>query len=227
MTARTIAALLFTIAAAVVSSDANARGAPQPDIRPMATDYPTTIQTFTNPDATTSMRAGESNPHHTLTATVSDTVEALQAKVGVDSSADTGSLDYRVGELELQTGTDGTIYQISDVATTGQTRTMDFANGRVQTLAANNDFQMNITATGLFGWGFLYVYNNSGVGTIIVTPGPGFAVITEMGNPTSVLLPVTDDWTAVYRLYWDGEKALLFLYDTYVGMNTDQRPTPP
>lgn len=65
----------------------------------MAINYPTSLDNFTNPqpsDALDSIAA----PHATQHSDLNDAVEALQAKVGVDSSAVTSSLDYRIGTLE-------------------------------------------------------------------------------------------------------------------------------
>ena len=63
----------------------------------MATNFPTSLDTLTNPTATDTL---DSPPHDTQHADANDAIEALQAKVGVDSSAVTTSLDYRVGQLE-------------------------------------------------------------------------------------------------------------------------------
>ena len=61
----------------------------------MATNFPTSIDSFTNP---TSGDTLDSPSHAAQHANVNDAVEALQAKVGVDGSAVTGSLDYKVSE---------------------------------------------------------------------------------------------------------------------------------
>lgn len=63
----------------------------------MATSYPASLDSFTNPTAVDTL---DSPPHDTQHADANDAIEALQAKVGVDSSAVTTSLDYRVGQLE-------------------------------------------------------------------------------------------------------------------------------
>ena len=67
----------------------------------MATSYPTSLDSFTNPTAVDTL---DSPPHDTQHADGNDAIEALQAKVGVDSSAVATSLDYRVGQLELGGG---------------------------------------------------------------------------------------------------------------------------
>lgn len=67
----------------------------------MATNFPTSLDTLTNPSATDTL---DSPPHDEQHADANDAIEALQAKVGVNSSAVTTSLDYRVGQLETGGG---------------------------------------------------------------------------------------------------------------------------
>jgi len=67
----------------------------------MATSYPASLDSFTNPTAVDTL---DSPPHDTQHADANDAIEALQAKVGVDSSAVTTSLDYRVAQLETGGG---------------------------------------------------------------------------------------------------------------------------
>jgi hypothetical protein len=67
----------------------------------MATNFPASLDTLTNPSATDTL---DSPPHDEQHADANDAIEALQAKVGVDSSAVTSSLDYRVGQLETGGG---------------------------------------------------------------------------------------------------------------------------
>jgi hypothetical protein len=67
----------------------------------MATSFPSGLDSFTNPTAVDTL---DSPPHDTQHADANDAIEALQAKVGVDSSAVTSSLDYRVGQLETGGG---------------------------------------------------------------------------------------------------------------------------
>lgn len=57
----------------------------------MATNFPTSLDTLTNPTSTD----GLNNPSHSSQhANANDAIEALEAKVGVNSSAVTTSLDY-------------------------------------------------------------------------------------------------------------------------------------
>jgi hypothetical protein len=63
----------------------------------MATSYPTSLDALTNPTSSDSMSSPSHSGQH---ADANDAIEALQTKVGVDSSAVTTSLDYRVTQLE-------------------------------------------------------------------------------------------------------------------------------
>ena len=65
----------------------------------MAINYPTSLDTFTNPTGSDAMNS-VTVPHATQHADLNDAVEALEAKVGVNSSAVATSLEYRVTTLE-------------------------------------------------------------------------------------------------------------------------------
>jgi len=65
----------------------------------MATNFPTSLDALTNP--TSSNKLSDAGVLHAdQHANANDAIEALQAKVGVNSSAVTTSLDYRVSQLE-------------------------------------------------------------------------------------------------------------------------------
>ncbi len=62
----------------------------------MATNFPASLDALTNPSSNSSV----ANPSHAQQhADANDDIEALQAKVGVNNSAVTTSLDYRVKTL--------------------------------------------------------------------------------------------------------------------------------
>ncbi len=63
----------------------------------MATNFPTSLDSLTNPQGTDSVAAVS---HATQHANANDAIEALEAKVGANNSAVTTSLDYRVRTLE-------------------------------------------------------------------------------------------------------------------------------
>lgn len=63
----------------------------------MATNFPTSLDNLTNPAGSDPVN----NPSHaTQHADINDAIEVLEAKVGVNNSAVTTSLDYRVKQLE-------------------------------------------------------------------------------------------------------------------------------
>ena len=63
----------------------------------MATNFPASLDSLTNPTSSDSLNSPSHSAQH---ANVNDAIEALQAKVGADSSAVTSSLDYKVAQLE-------------------------------------------------------------------------------------------------------------------------------
>jgi hypothetical protein len=77
----------------------------------MATNFPASLDTLTNPTSSDSLNSPSHSAQH---ANVNDAVEALQAKVGADSSAVTTSLDYKVAQLESDVAgfTSGKILQV-------------------------------------------------------------------------------------------------------------------
>lgn len=59
----------------------------------MATNFPSSLDSLTNPTSTDALNSPSHADQH---ANVNDAVEALEAKVGVDGSAVTSSLDFKV-----------------------------------------------------------------------------------------------------------------------------------
>jgi hypothetical protein len=63
----------------------------------MTINYPTSLDNFTNPSASDTLDSPTA-PHATQHSDLNDAVEALQAKVGADSSAVTTSHDYKIAD---------------------------------------------------------------------------------------------------------------------------------
>lgn len=63
----------------------------------MATNFPTNLDNFTNPTSGNTLASPDHAAQH---ANINDAVEALEAKVGVNSSAVTTSHDYKIAQLE-------------------------------------------------------------------------------------------------------------------------------
>jgi len=59
----------------------------------MATSFPASLDTLTNPTSGDSLNSPSHSGQH---ADANDAIEALQAKVGVDGSSVTTSLDYKI-----------------------------------------------------------------------------------------------------------------------------------
>ena len=59
----------------------------------MATNFPSTLDALTNPTSTDSLNSPSHSAQH---ANANDAIEALEAKVGVDGSAVTSSIDYKL-----------------------------------------------------------------------------------------------------------------------------------
>ena len=67
----------------------------------MATSFPASLDALTNPTSGDSLSSPSHSGQH---ADANDAIEALQAKVGVNSSAVTTSLDYKVAQAVTLTG---------------------------------------------------------------------------------------------------------------------------
>jgi hypothetical protein len=63
----------------------------------MATNFPTSLDSLTNPQGTDSVAAVSHAAQH---ANANDAIEALEAKVGANNSTVTTSIDYRIRALE-------------------------------------------------------------------------------------------------------------------------------
>ena len=61
----------------------------------MATNFPTSLDSLSNP-ASSDQLIGHAQQH----TNANDAIEALQAKVGIDGSVDTDSLEYRLSQVE-------------------------------------------------------------------------------------------------------------------------------
>lgn len=68
-------------------------------VETLSTNFPNSLDSLVNPNSTDSL----SNPSHSQQhANLNDAIEAMQAKIGVDGSEDTDSIDYKIYSLEQQ-----------------------------------------------------------------------------------------------------------------------------
>lgn len=91
----------------------------------MSTNYPSSLDTFTNPSASDQVGVEVGGRTHSeFHADINDAVEALQAKVGADSSAVTTSHDYKLssvatGEKAVSTSGNQSVAGVKTFSTSG------------------------------------------------------------------------------------------------------------
>ena len=155
----------------------------------MAINFPTSLDTLTNPTATDTL---DSPPHDTQHSDANDAIEALQAKVGIDSSAVTTSHDYKIGELETdvtnineiqqneQTGTSYTLV----LADGGKLVEMNNASANTLTVPPNSSVALPV--------GTQILVLQTGAGQTTLAAGSGVTVNSKDGN-----LKLSDQWCGV------------------------------
>ena len=157
----------------------------------MATNFPTSLDSLTNPTSSDSLNSPSHSAQH---ANVNDAVEALQVKVGADSSAVTSSLDYKVAQLE------------ADVA--------GFTSGKIlQVVNATHSTQVLVSST---------TYGATGL-TASITPSATsskvFVIITNPMRAWDENNLKTDSGHGLSKLYRDGSE----IHDFYqFGYNANE-----
>lgn len=92
----------------------------------MSINYPTTLDTFSNPSATDLMENSNAALDHDVQhSNANDAIEALEAKVGVNGSAVTTSHDYKLSEV---TSTDKAVGKTATQTLTNKTLTSPKVN---------------------------------------------------------------------------------------------------
>lgn len=141
----------------------------------MATNFPTSLDTLTNPlagDPTT-------NPSHALQhANANDAIEALEAKVGINGSAVTTSLDYRMGLEFIKSQVVGT--SVASVSVT-DAFSSTFDNYRI--IYTGGSGSLTHTLMLQFGVGAVFTTVNYFGGAGFVNPGAGvWQILTDNGT---------------------------------------------
>ena len=142
----------------------------------MAIVFPTSLDTLTNPTASSTLTAV---PHATQHADINDAVEAIEAKLGVDSSAVNTSIDYLLKNANSLNP--GHKHNASNILMTTLVGT--------PTYTTQNDFNNSFGSTGRKTGG---VGSDVGSSKVAVTGGTGFIKATDDDN--AQLLPF--DWAA-------------------------------
>lgn len=134
----------------------------------MATNFPTSLDSLTNPSSTDAMDSA-TVPHATQHADLNDAVEALQAKVGVDSSAVTTSLDYKVANQGLTLVKTQTVGSAVSSVTVTNAFSSTFDNYRIVmsggTQSQSEDLKLKLGSSATGYYGFL-VYGSSSSTTV-------------------------------------------------------------
>jgi len=161
----------------------------------MATNFPTSLDSLTNPSGTDSMSSPSHAGQH---ANANDAIEALQAKVGVDSSAVTTSHEYRINFIEElntneQTGTAYTLVLTDD----GKIVEMNNASANTLTVPPNSSVAFPV--------GSQILVLQTGAGQTTVAAGSGVTVNSKDGNlklsaqwcAATLIKRATDTWVVV------------------------------
>jgi len=156
----------------------------------VATNFPASLDSLTNPTSSDSLNSPSHSAQH---ANSNDAIEALQAKVGADSSAVTTSLDYKVAQLEAISH--GKILQVVSTTKTDQFTTTSTSFVDVTGLS------VSITPT-------------SATSTILVIYS--IALARGANNTGKTAMQVVRDSTALF-LTAGGHTAQISFRDSYEG----------
>jgi hypothetical protein len=155
----------------------------------MATNFPTSLDSLTNPAAGDSLSSPSHAGQH---ANVNDAVEALEAKVGVDGSAVTTSLDYKVANQGLTLVKTQTVGSgVSSVTVTGAFSST-FQNYKVHyfggTASTPNDIAVRLgaTSTGYYMGHIFMPYAGSSVSAASVTNGSQWTFAGCQDSPNTL-----------------------------------------
>jgi hypothetical protein len=160
----------------------------------MATNFPTSLDSLTNPAAGDSL----SSPSHAAQhSNVNDAVEALQAKVGVDGSAVTGSLDYKVANQGLTLVKSQTIGSGVSSVTVTDAFSATFNNYRVIISGVTSSIsgsvprlQLGSTTTGYYNAMLISGFGGGAPTGLGVNNGNNWYLMTGNTSPASMSVSV-------------------------------------
>lgn len=140
----------------------------------MATNFPTSLDSLTNPTASDTM----ANPDHAVQhANINDAMEAIQAKVGIDGSAVTTSIDYKINRtISVEKTADETKTQNTTTADDASLKFTAQANTKYRfflkvffTTSAAPDFKYQLTGPAANYLAFRRDTNVHGSNTVTAT----------------------------------------------------------
>jgi hypothetical protein len=167
----------------------------------MATSYPASLDSFTNPTAVDTL---DSPPHDTQHADANDAIEALQAKVGVDSSAVATSHDYKIDALETDV-TNINELQLN-TRTASYTLVLGDAGKLVQmNVGSANNLTVPPNSSVAFPIGTQILVVQVGAGQTTLVAGSGVTINSKDGNlklsarycGVTLIKRATDTWYAL------------------------------
>ena len=180
----------------------------------MATNFPTSLDALTNPTGSSSLTSPDHAGQH---ADINDAVEALEAKVGINSSAVTSSLDYKIVNIPATSITTGTLdnSRLPSAATTitsvgtltgltvsGDTSTASMISNyyeeksTVSATAATGTVAVNAKTTGI-----TYYTTNASANFVLNLRGDGSTTLSSLlavGDVATVSFLNTNGTTAYY-----------------------------
>ena len=161
----------------------------------MATNFPSSLDSFTNPTAVDTL---DSPPHDTQHADANDAIEALEAKVGVNGSAVTTSHEYRINSIEeLNTNAQvGTTYTLA-LTDDGKVVEMNNASANTLTVPPNSSVAFPVGAQ--------ILVLQTGAGQTTLAAGAGVTINSKDGNlklsaqwcAATLIKRATDTWVVV------------------------------
>jgi hypothetical protein len=176
--------------------------------------YPTTIDNFTNPASGDQLNSPSHSQQH---IDINNAVEALEAKVGADSSAVTTSHDYKIAQLE--SGKQATLVSGTNIKTINSTSLLGSGDITVGGTPGGSDTQVQFNDGGSFGGDAGLTYNKTtkaltiGSGTDVVPVNIGsYAKVESKLNPdTEQSCSLTSTQSVDIQLGSDG---YFNIYDT-------------
>ena len=160
----------------------------------MATNFPASLDSLTNPTSSDSLNSPSHSAQH---ANSNDAIEALQAKVGVDSSAVTTSLDYKVADhasrlTKLESAPAAGLTLIKKVTFSAVTSfsednvfTSDYDNYLILISGVSSsasDTQLRLRVGGVDASGSNYLYQGLNVQGATVSGFVGTATVFTLGS---------------------------------------------
>jgi hypothetical protein len=141
----------------------------------VATNFPTSLDSLANPSSGDALSSPSHSSQH---SNANDAIEALQTKVGIDSSADTASLDYKVTQLN----TNSILKTIVDAKGDLIAATANDAVAKVTVGANNTVLTANSSASAGVSW------SSTLSGLTLTSPN-----IASISNTGTLTLPTSTD----------------------------------